>query len=125
MARAASSGWATTRGEPQRLQEAGAGWAPPSMRLSVPQSRHKLLAGLPVSGATGAGSIGCANPLRLIGFFAISAVYRNESTKGTASRGPRNAMASVDMHFHWGPKGFADALRQRSVRPRIFRGDDG
>jgi predicted TIM-barrel fold metal-dependent hydrolase len=34
-------------------------------------------------------------------------------------------MASVDMHFHWGPKGFADALRQRSVRPRIFRGDDG
>ncbi|HEX3972567.1 MAG TPA: amidohydrolase family protein, partial [Stellaceae bacterium] len=30
-----------------------------------------------------------------------------------------------DMHFHWGPKGFADALRQRSVRPRIFRGDDG
>ena len=34
-------------------------------------------------------------------------------------------MTSVDMHFHWGPKGFADALRQRSVRPRIFRGDDG
>jgi len=34
-------------------------------------------------------------------------------------------MAAVDMHFHWGPKGFADALRQRSVRPRIFRGDDG
>jgi hypothetical protein len=34
-------------------------------------------------------------------------------------------MASVDMHFHWGPKGFADVLRQRSVRPRIFRGDDG
>ena len=34
-------------------------------------------------------------------------------------------MTSVDMHFHWAPKGFADALRQRSVRPRIFRGDDG
>ena len=32
---------------------------------------------------------------------------------------------AVDMHFHWAPKGFADALRQRSVRPRIFRGDDG
>lgn len=32
---------------------------------------------------------------------------------------------AVDMHFHWAPKGFADALRQRSVRPRIFRGEDG
>ena len=32
---------------------------------------------------------------------------------------------AVDMHFHWGPKGFADALRQRSVKPMIRRGDDG
>jgi 2,3-dihydroxybenzoate decarboxylase len=32
---------------------------------------------------------------------------------------------AVDMHFHWGPKGFADALRQRTVRPMIKRGDDG
>ncbi|HLI21392.1 MAG TPA: amidohydrolase family protein [Stellaceae bacterium] len=32
---------------------------------------------------------------------------------------------AVDMHFHWGPKGFADALRQRTVRPMIQRGEDG
>ena len=32
---------------------------------------------------------------------------------------------AVDMHFHWGPKGFADALRQRTAKPMIRRGDDG
>jgi predicted TIM-barrel fold metal-dependent hydrolase len=32
---------------------------------------------------------------------------------------------AFDMHFHWGPKGFADVLRQRTVKPRIFRGEDG
>jgi len=32
---------------------------------------------------------------------------------------------AVDMHFHWGPKAFADVLRQRTVKPRIYRGDDG
>src|SRR5215472_5483888 len=32
---------------------------------------------------------------------------------------------AIDMHFHWGPKAFADVLRQRTVKPRIFRGDDG
>jgi predicted TIM-barrel fold metal-dependent hydrolase len=32
---------------------------------------------------------------------------------------------AVDMHFHWGPKGFADVLRQRSSKPMIRRGDDG
>jgi len=32
---------------------------------------------------------------------------------------------AVDMHFHWGPKGFADALRRRTSKPMIRRGDDG
>jgi predicted TIM-barrel fold metal-dependent hydrolase len=32
---------------------------------------------------------------------------------------------AVDMHFHWGPKGFADVLRQRTSKPMIRRGDDG
>lgn len=32
---------------------------------------------------------------------------------------------AIDMHFHWGPKGFADALRRRTAKPRIFRGEDG
>jgi uncharacterized protein len=32
---------------------------------------------------------------------------------------------AFDMHFHWAPKGFADALRQRTDRPMIKRGDDG
>ncbi len=32
---------------------------------------------------------------------------------------------TIDMHFHWGPKGFTDALRQRTSKPNIRRGDDG
>jgi predicted TIM-barrel fold metal-dependent hydrolase len=32
---------------------------------------------------------------------------------------------AVDMHFHWGPKGFANVLRQRTSKPMIRRGDDG
>ena len=32
---------------------------------------------------------------------------------------------AVDMHFHWGPKGFADALRRRTAKPLIRRGEDG
>ena len=32
---------------------------------------------------------------------------------------------AVDMHFQWGPKGFADVLRQRTSKPMIRRGDDG
>ncbi len=32
---------------------------------------------------------------------------------------------AIDLHFHWGPKGFADVLRQRTSKPMIRRGDDG
>ena len=32
---------------------------------------------------------------------------------------------AIDMHFHWGPKGFADTLRQRTAKPMIRRGEDG
>jgi predicted TIM-barrel fold metal-dependent hydrolase len=32
---------------------------------------------------------------------------------------------AIDLHFHWGPKGFADVLRQRTSKPMIRRGEDG
>jgi predicted TIM-barrel fold metal-dependent hydrolase len=32
---------------------------------------------------------------------------------------------AIDLHFHWGPKAFADVLRQRTSKPMIRRGDDG
>lgn len=32
---------------------------------------------------------------------------------------------AIDMHFHWGPKEFADALRRRDKKPMIRRGEDG
>jgi predicted TIM-barrel fold metal-dependent hydrolase len=41
-----------------------------------------------------------------------------------AARGPRWAM-TIDMHAHWNPKEFNDALRARTEKPMITRGDDG
>ncbi len=32
---------------------------------------------------------------------------------------------AIDLHFHWGPKAFADALRRRDSKPMIRRGEDG
>jgi predicted TIM-barrel fold metal-dependent hydrolase len=34
-------------------------------------------------------------------------------------------MMTIDMHAHWFPEALADAFRQRSVRPRIYRHEDG